>query len=191
MDLGLSRMQKNNISVACDVGLCAIKVAVIAAAALCLCGCTRDWAASYSNEWPYPDEVGSVYVEMFDSTSFRRGHEYDLTDAVCKRIEAQTPYKVVSDRSRADTLLSGHISAIGEAVLSGERQTGRPLEREFRMQAVISWKNLQTGDFLIDNQQVAGSVSFSTLQEQGRAYASSVAANRLAERIVEMMQSKW
>jgi hypothetical protein len=35
------------------------------------CGC-----AGYSNESLYPGDVSSVYVEMFDNKSFRRGVEY-------------------------------------------------------------------------------------------------------------------
>ena len=154
-------------------------------------GCGEGWTSGYSNEWLYPDDVSSVYVEMFDNRTLRRGHEYNLTDAIGKRIEAQTPYKIVSDRSRADTVLSGQISSIGQAILTGERQTGRPLERQFEISAVVNWKNLKTGEILVDNRRVSASMSFSTFQEQEEAYASAVATNRLAERIVEMMQKVW
>lgn len=154
-------------------------------------GCGEGWTGGYSNEWLYPDDVSSVYVEMFDNRTLRRGHEYNLTDAIGKRIEAQTPYKIVSDRSRADTVISGQISSIGQAVLTGERKTGSPLERQFGISAVVDWKNLKTGEILVDNRRVSASVSFSTFQEQGEAYASAVATNRLAERIVEMMQKAW
>jgi len=67
------------------------------------CGCTE--MSGYSNESLFPEDVGSVYVEMFDNQSFRRGVEYELTDALAKRIEAETPYKVISSRDRADTVI--------------------------------------------------------------------------------------
>lgn len=158
---------------------------------LVLGGCSEDWASGYRNDWLYPEEVSSVYVEMFDSPGLRRGHEYTLTDAIGKRIEAQTPYKIVSDRSRADTVLSGRISSISEPILTGERLTGRPLEKQFEMSAVVNWKNLKTGELLINNKIVSASASFSTLQDQERGYASAVTANRLAEQIVETMQKAW
>jgi len=167
------------------------KIAVIVAfvpavVCVCICGC-----AGYTNTSLYPQGIGSVYVEMFDNQSLRRGIEYELTDALAKRIEAQTPYKIVSDRDRADTVISGRIVRAGEAALSMERQSGRALEKEVQLQAEVSWKNLKTGQLLMNNKTVSASAVFSEWQNQGFAYGSSLAANNLAERIVEMMASDW
>lgn len=81
--------------------------------------------SGYSNKSLYSQDIKSVYVEMFDNTTFQRDLEYDLTDAIAKRIEAETPYKIISDRSRADTVLSGKITAIDTSPLTIERETGR------------------------------------------------------------------
>jgi len=166
-----------------------VGIVVFAAAAICLtvCGC----GGGYSNESLYPAGVRSVYVEMFDNQSFRRGIEYELTDALAKRIEAGTPYKIVSDSSRADTVISGRIVQASDSALSTERQTGRALERQVRLRAVVDWKNLKTGELLIDNGQVNASASYSQWQNQGFAYGSAVAANNLAEKIVELMEAGW
>ena len=128
---------------------------------------------------------------MFENESFRRGLEYELTDAVAKRIEAETPYKIISDRDIADTVISGKIVAAHEEVLSMERQTGRPLEKQAEVVAVFNWKNLKTGQFLVENAHVREAMSFSPWLNQGFDYGSDVAVNRLAERIVEKMQVKW
>jgi hypothetical protein len=156
---------------------------------LFVCGCAE--TGPYSNESLYPDEIGSVYVEMFESRSFRRGVEYELTDALAKRIEAETPYKVISSRDRADSVLSGQIMRVGEMVLTTERRVGRALEKEVQVQAVVNWKNLKTGELLIDNKQVSASASYSEWQNQGFDYASTLAANKLAQRIVEFMEEEW
>ncbi len=158
----------------------------IAAVCFCLSGC-----GGYSNESLYPDEVGTVYVEMFENESFQRGVEYELTDAIAKRIEAQTPYKIVSNRDRADTVLSGHLVAVGKSMLTIERQTGRALEKDVDLRAVVNWKNLKTGKLLIDNKAVDATASYSEWQNQGSAYASSLAANKLAVKIVELMEKEW
>ncbi|MHC4462285.1 MAG: LPS assembly lipoprotein LptE [Planctomycetota bacterium] len=147
--------------------------------------------SGYSNESLFPEDVGSVYVEMFDSRSFRRGVEYQLTDALAKRIEADTPYKIISSRDRADTIISGQIVGIGELVLTSERETGRALEKEVELRVVVDWKNLKTGELLIDNQSVSASASFSEWQNQGFNYASALAANNVARRIVELMEKQW
>ena len=53
----------------------------------CLCvfvalsGC-----AGYSDESIYPRDVSTVCLKMFDNQSFRRGVEYELSDALAKRI---------------------------------------------------------------------------------------------------------
>jgi hypothetical protein len=132
-----------------------------------------------------------VCVHMFDNRSFRRNMEYDLTDALAKRIESQTPYKIVSDQDRADTLITGQIVSISDSALTMDRELGRALEKELNVTAVVNWKNLKTGYLLIDNQTVMASADYSQFLSQGVGYAKNVAANKLAEKIVGLMEEKW
>ena len=162
--------------------------ALFAGAVLSLCGCE---GGGYSSESLFSADVGTVYVEMFDNQSFRRGVEYALTDALAKRIEIQTPYKIVSNRDRADTVISGQITSVGESAISMERDIGRPVEKEVQLWAVVTWKNLKTGELLIDGRAVNGSATYSEWQNQSFNYASGLAANNLAQRIVELMEKKW
>jgi hypothetical protein len=162
-------------------------VFVCGCAAVLLAGCL----GGYSSQPLYSQDVKSIYVEMFDNTTFRRDLEYDLTDAIAKRIDAETPYKIVSDRSRADTVLSGKIIAINDAALTVERSVGRALESQAEVIAQFSWKNLQTGQYLIENKKISATAAYSEFQQQGFDYASKSAANKLAERIVEQMQTEW
>lgn len=145
----------------------------------------------YSNESLFPENVSSVCVQMFDNQSFRRGVEYELSDALAKRIEVETPYKIVSNADRADTLISGQILSISEFALSTDREIGAILEKEVELRAVVDWKNLKTGDLLIDHQPISASASYSPYQMQDFKYASSLAANNLARKIVELMERKW
>ncbi len=94
---------------------------------LCLCGCTT--LSGYTNDSLFPQDMDSICLEMFDNKTFRRGVEYELSDALSKRIEVETPYKIVSSSDRADTVISGQIVSIGESTISTERETGRVLER--------------------------------------------------------------
>lgn len=154
-----------------------------------LCGCSE--IAGYSNEPLFPRDVGTVCLKMFDNQSFRRGIEYELSDALAKRIEVETPYKIVSNPDLADTVISGQITAIGELALSTDRDIGSVLEKEVELQAVVTWKNLKTGELLIDHQQVIASASYSEYQKQDFKYASALAANNLARKIVELMERNW
>ncbi len=147
--------------------------------------------SGYSNESIYHEDVKTVFVKMFDNQTFRRGVEYELSDALAKRIEAQTPYKIVSNQDNADTVISGQIATIGEFALNFERETGQVLEKEVGISAVVNWKNLKTGELLIDNKTISASATYSDYQQQDFKYGSNLAANNLAQNIVELMEKKW
>jgi hypothetical protein len=147
--------------------------------------------AGYSDESLFPRDVSTACLRMFDNQSFRRGVEYELSDALAKRIELETPYKIVSDPDRADTEISGQIVSIGELALSTDRDIGTVLEKEVELVAVVDWKNLKTGQLLIDHRQVSALASYSEYQKQDFKYASALAANNLARKIVELMERNW
>jgi len=160
-------------------------VFIVIAAALPAGGC-----GGYQNSWLYPQTIRTVYVEMFDTTSFRRGHEYALTDAVCKRIESQTPYKIVSNRDTADSVLSGRLG-IRTGVLATDRYTARALEKETLVTVTVTWKDLRTGKLLIDSREVYASSSFSEQMGQDFEYAIDRAVNKAAVGVVELMETPW
>jgi len=162
---------------------------LLAVALSLLAGCAG--STGYANASLFPDDVGSVYLEMFDNRSFRRGVEYTLTDALAKRIEAETPYKIVSSRDRADSVISGQLVTVGEGILTLEREIGRPLEKEVVLTAVVNWKNLKTGRLMINSETVTAAASYSQFQNQDFTYASAVAANKLAQDIVQLMEDPW
>ena len=158
-------------------------------ATLALSGCAGMFG--YSDESIFPQDVKSVRVEMFDNNTFRRGTEYELTDALAKRIESDTPYKIVTSEDRADTVISGRIISMGESALSMERELGTVLERELLIIAMVDWKNLKTGELLIERETVSVSATYTSLQNQDFQYASNLAANKLAVKIVELMETEW
>lgn len=147
--------------------------------------------AGYTNDSLYSNDVRTVYVEMFDNTTFYRDLEYTLTDAIAKRIETDTPYKIVSNKNTADTIISGKITSMGSSALTLDRNTGRSLENLAEVTAEFNWKNLKTGQYIVQNCSVTSSWGYSTFQAQSFENASKVAANKLAERIVEQMQTGW
>ena len=147
--------------------------------------------AGYTNDSIFPEDVKTVCLNMFDNQTFRRDVEYDISSALSKRIEVDTPYKIVTNQDYADTVISGQIVSIFESALTIDRQSGRVLEKEVKIRAVVNWKNLKTGELLIDNRTVSSSASYSEYQKQDFKYGSSLAANNLARNIVELMEKKW
>ena len=144
----------------------------------------------YSNSWAYPEQIQTVYVEMFDTSSFRRGYEYRLTDAICKNIESKTPYKIVSDRNVADSVLSGQMS-IGSTVLATDRYSATPIEKETLVSVRVTWKDLKTGNLLVDGQEVYASGSYSSQLGQTFESSANQAVSKAATRVVELMETPW
>ena len=160
-------------------------LALIAACGVSLTGCQ-----GYQNDWPYPQQIRTVYVEMFDTTSFRRGHEFTLTDAICKRLESQTPYKIVSDRNVADSVLSGKMS-IGTSVLATDYYTATPIEQETMVRVSVTWKDLKTGNLMLEAEDVYASSTYSAPMGQTFDYSIDRAVNKAAVRVVELMEIPW
>ncbi|UCD53298.1 MAG: hypothetical protein JSW27_11750 [Phycisphaerales bacterium] len=166
-----------------------VRLTGAAVAVATVSGCTG--LGGYSNESLFPDDITSVRLEMFDNRSFRRGVEYELSDALAKRIEAETPYKIVSSKDRADSVISGQLLSISESALTIDREVAEPLEKEVVLTAVVNWKNLNTGQLMINNKTVTAAASYSEFQSQDFTYASARAANKLAQKIVEFMENNW
>src|SRR5438067_12077968 len=94
-------------------------------AALALPGCESGGhftILGYTTRPNYDTCIKTVYVPIFqceimlDET--RRQIPFDLTRAVIREIEAKTPYKVVSDRGRADTELTGRVKALTKNLIN-------------------------------------------------------------------------
>lgn len=164
--------------------LTSIVITLIASSVVVVGGC------GYENNWPYPQQIQTVYVEMFDTTSFRRGHEFTLTNAICKRLEAQSPYKIVSDRNVADSVLSGKMG-IGSSVLATDYYSARPIEYETLVNVTVTWKNLKTGELMIEEGQVNVSSSYSNWLGQTFDYSIDQAVNKAAVQVVELMETPW
>jgi len=101
----------------------------------------------YSTQPNYDTHIHTVYVPIFKNLTFWRGVEFDLTEAVVRQIEAKTPYKVISDRDRADTELLGTIAAITKNLLN-MNQLAEVREAEMVITVQMTWRDLRTGELL-------------------------------------------
>jgi hypothetical protein len=161
-------------------------------AVLALAGCENiDPTASYSSRSLYRTDIRNVFVEMFESESFRRQVEFELTRAVSEQLELHSPYKVVSDRRKADTILKGTINRIDEKSLARQRDLDRPVASEVMLVVTIRWEDQRTGDYIIDDQRLKVSGNYAALLGASRDSAAKEAANELAVRIVETMEEPW
>jgi hypothetical protein len=163
---------------------------------LLLAGCLGN-PYRFGNQSLYPTGIETVYVPVFESSSFRRDLGERLTEAVVKEIERRTPYKVVSNPG-ADTILRGRIINETKRVLVQTR-TGDPRESEINLQVQVSWLD-QRGNPLRNGPPIpmpADLVNIGAanklVPEVGQSVATSQqqSINRLAEQIVSLMEAPW
>lgn len=149
------------------------------------------------NQVLYPAHIRTVYVPIVESTSFRRNQGEWLTEAVCKQIEAVTPYKVV-DSDGADSTLIIRIVEEGKRLLIQSR-SGDPLEVQTRLRVEVSWLDHQGAlmrqcDTIpvppeITDVMTTGNVIPETGQSVTTAYERAI--ERMATEIVGLMEAPW
>lgn len=164
-----------------------VALALVAAA---WSGCT----GGYTQKTQFPTGIKSVSVPVWtrDKDVYRRGLEMRLTEALAKRIELDTPYKVAT-KTTADTEIVGRIEVIEQQVLSFDTDTGRPREKEIIMTVSFVWTDLRTGKPIIDwdSLRVAGTYRPHAPLSQDFFQGSELVLNRVAKRIVERMEQEW
>ncbi len=147
-------------------------------------GCT------YSTERPFRDDIQTVHVEMFQSKDFRRGLEFDLTEALAKRIEMDTPYRL-SRSDRADSSLSGEILSVNQRVLGHDFRTNRPREYVLTVSARWRWKDLRSGEIIREHPEFIYTTSYIPPVGESFEVGSMRTLDGLAERIVSAMENEW
>lgn len=172
------------------------------AVAACLLGAVA-WLGGCSNTDPtegytlrsqYRQNVKTVAVPIWRRAAgeFRRDLEIRLTAALVRRIEAETPYKVV-DKKDADTLLEGTLRAVQQRVLSFDPRTGRAREIQARFLVDFTWKDLRSGDVLVAKKAFPAAAEYIPAAPFGEDFfvVSEDALNKVAQRIVEQLAEPW
>ena len=138
----------------------------------------------------YRDDIHTVAVPIFKSNVFQRGIEFSLSKALVSQIEANTPYKVVP-RERADTILEGEIVEVSVHTLSSDRNAGIPQEQLLDVRVNFTWKDLRTGQILVERRNMEQTATYYPTLGEGRFVGTQEATERLALAIVQELQSDW
>jgi hypothetical protein len=145
----------------------------------------------------YAPDIQTVYVPMIQSNSFRRYLGEWLTEAVVKRIEQVTPYKVVNTPD-ADSILTCRLMSDTKQMLM-ESFTDEPRELQFTIQVSADWIN-RNGDQLGQPVNVPLPPTLNPINqssnlfpELGQSVSSAEMADvqRMAVQIVSMMEAPW
>jgi hypothetical protein len=145
----------------------------------------------------FGQDIKTVYVPIFESNLERPDIGERLTEAVCKRIEARSSYKVVG-RPDADSVLSGKIAASGKVITL--YNNFNDVRQQTRTMAVfITWKDRRNRELrsfeAIPWNESSATVSATSyfMPESGQSVATSEMEqiDRIADQIVGMMEIPW
>ena len=122
-------------------------LALVALALALLPGCAN-WDGhfclfGYTTRPLYDLGIRTVRVPIFKNFTFRRGLEFQLTEAVVREIESKTPYKVAQDCD-ADTELIGTIVGRSKAVIN-YNQLAETREAPTTLTVEVVWRDLRAG----------------------------------------------
>ncbi len=146
---------------------------------------------------PTVNDVRTVHVAVFKSSSFRRNLDYLLTEAVQREVRTRGAYRL-DDADTADSILRGRIIEIRKNALS-ENRYDDPRELQLMVGAEVTWVDRRTGQILqqktfplgADLTPQASNVSFAPEVGQSLATAQQESAQRLAAKIVDLMEAPW
>jgi hypothetical protein len=155
---------------------------------LLLGGCGSDTGYHWSSV--YRQDVHTVAVPIFTNRDYHRGVEFQLTDAVVKKIEEFTPYKV-APKERADTILEGEIVSVVTATLNLDPRTATPQVQQYLIVINFTWKDLHTGKILMSRRNFQQAADYYPTLGEGLELASENSVDRLASAVVNEMEGNW
>lgn len=127
-----------------------VRTTLLAGVAMLLSSCASDQhftLLGYTTAPNYDCNIKTVYVPVFKNLTMYRGLEFELTQAVVRDIELQTPFKVTSDEDTADTVLKGTIVTFRKNYLNlNEDNELRDVDTTLAVEVV--WTDRRTGEVL-------------------------------------------
>ena len=164
-------------------------LAVLWAAGMLGCAST-DPKVGYTSQSLFDESVKSVEVQIFSTKEFRRGLEFELAEALVKRIESDTPYKVRKG-AQADTVLEGQLMAVPQAVLANQIRSGLPAEKQQQMVASFTWKDRRSGQILAQGPYVRVVAEYTPPVGETFFTGQQELMNKMASKIVAQMRKPW
>jgi Lipopolysaccharide-assembly len=158
--------------------------------ALVLCGC------GYMLGTPVAPDIRTIAVPIATTDSFRRGVEFQLTEAVHKRIQTTTHLRLVNEPF-ADARLTLHIVDVRKDVL-GETAFDDPRELQVTYAVLATLVDLRTGTICQeqipippDALPLVARADFAPEVGHSLATAQHQALEDLARQIVEKLEVPW
>ena len=144
----------------------------------------------YTSRSLFDQNIKSVEVKIFSTKEFRRGLEFELAEALVKRIETDTPYKVLKG-SHADTLLEGQLIKVYQGVLSDQYGTDLPAEKQQQLVVDFTWKDRRSGQILAQGRSVRVLAEYAPPIGENFFRGQQELMDEMARKIVNRMRQSW
>lgn len=159
--------------------------------AVTMLGCGNvDPKSGYTSRSLFDEDIKSVEVKIFSTKEFRRGLEFELAEALVKRIEAETPYRVV-EGSRADTVLEGQVIKVHQRVLADLYGSDLPAEKQQQLEVSFTWKDRRNGQILAKERSVRVVAEYTPPVGEDFFRGQQELMDKMARRIVTLMRQSW
>ncbi len=145
----------------------------------------------------FGQDVRTVYVPVFSADESRRDLAERLTEAVCKRIEARSSYKVIG-RPTADSTLEGKIVS-RDQYASLSNNWSDPRQKTGTMAVEVKWRDRRNRD-LTHSETIPWNDGTGNITASGTMVAElghseltmeQDAINKIADQVVGMMEVPW
>jgi hypothetical protein len=169
-----------------------------AACRACICiglligGCSSDPRQGYSFSSTFRTDVDSISVPIFQNTTFTRGLEVELTEAVVAELRKSTDWRIVQEET-AQTTLRGTITSSELRKLSTARNTGLVEELGVIVTIDFEWKDNRTGRILTARRGFTASQPFAPARGIGERIETGQHATvqEMARDIVAELRAGW
>ena len=113
-----------------------------------------------------------------------------MTEALVKRIEADTPYKVLKG-PQADTVLEGQLVAVPQAVLADQYRSDLPAEKQQQLAVNFTWKDRRSGQILAEGSNLRVVAEYAPPVGETFFTGQQELMDEMARKIVGRMREPW
>lgn len=153
----------------------------------------------YTSKTKLPRDIQSIYIETVlnkipieQMYSYQPGLEMDITNAVIQRLQVDGNLKVVSDKSKADAILSTDLKAYEQ---EGVRFNSLEGVSEFRLFIVLALTltHRETEEVLWAEPNFSGNDEYfvTEVRSMGQRSATTKAIDDLAKKVVDRITEDW
>jgi hypothetical protein len=159
--------------------------------------CSLNSGCGYTVGGMHRQEIRTIHVPIFESNSFRRDINLQLTAAVQEEIQKQSHFRLATAEN-ADTRLIGRIIDINKAV-TAETKNDDPRQLQYSIAVEVAWEDLTAGRMILQRQLPIDNTSVQILSNgqlapevgQSRASAEKNVIHQIARQIVDQLEMPW